>query len=149
MLNMLWPSRMTPTISAYTYLWKQLDYNANLFVPLWCKVKAHLVPLNRKMWATHTASGFYIGNTWDHYRCHETYINITCHTCTCNTVFFKYKYLTMPTLTPTDALIRAAGNLTSAIAGVVPPPNMTTDAINQLMHIFKHQAKTTKNNATV
>jgi hypothetical protein len=39
--------------------------------------------------------------------------------------------------------------LTSAIAGVLPPPNMTTDTIDQLMHIFKQHAKTTKNDATV
>jgi hypothetical protein len=32
---------------------------------------------------------------------------------------------------------------------MVSPPNMTTDAINQLMHIFKQQADTTKNDATV
>jgi hypothetical protein len=33
-LNMLWPSQMTPTISAYPYLWKQHDYKANPFAPL-------------------------------------------------------------------------------------------------------------------
>jgi hypothetical protein len=55
----------------------------------------------------------------------------------------------MPTLTPADALIQAVDNLLSAIAGVVPPPNMTMDAIDQLMHIFKQQAETAKNNATV
>jgi hypothetical protein len=55
----------------------------------------------------------------------------------------------MPTLNPADALIQAADNLTSAIAGIDPPPNMTTDAINQLMHIFKQQAETAKNDATV
>jgi hypothetical protein len=43
MLTMLCPSRMTPTISAYTYLWRQHDYNSNPFVPLGCKVEAHLV----------------------------------------------------------------------------------------------------------
>jgi hypothetical protein len=148
-LNMLQPSRMTPTISAYTYLWKQHDYNANPFAPLGCKVEAHLVPSNRKMWAPHTASGFYICNAWDHYRCHEIYINDTRHTRTCNTVFFKHKYLTMPTLTPADALIQAADNLTSAIAGIIPPTNMTMDSIDQLMNIFKQQAETAKNDATV
>ena len=61
-LNMLRPSRMTPTISAYTYLWKQHDYNANPFAPLGCRVEAHLVPSIRESWAPHTASGFYIGN---------------------------------------------------------------------------------------
>ncbi len=140
---------MTPTISVYAYLWKQHNYNANPFAPLGCKIEVHLVLSNREMWAPHTASGSYIGNAWDHYRCHEIYINDTRHTHTCNTVFFKHKYLTMSTLTPEDALIQAAVNLTSAIAGVVSPPNMTTDAINQLMHIFKQQAETTKNNATV
>jgi hypothetical protein len=32
-----------------------------------------------------------------------------------------------------------ADNLTAAIAGVVPPPNMTDDAINQIMNIFKQE----------
>jgi hypothetical protein len=43
-LNMLRPARMTPTISAYAYLWKQHDYNTNPFAPLGCKVEAHLIP---------------------------------------------------------------------------------------------------------
>jgi hypothetical protein len=43
-LNMLQPSRMTPTVLAYAYLWGQHDYNANPFAPLGCKVKSHLVP---------------------------------------------------------------------------------------------------------
>ncbi len=57
-LNMLRPSRMTPTISAYAYLWKQHNYNANPFAPLGCKVEAHLVLSNSKTWAQQTASGF-------------------------------------------------------------------------------------------
>jgi hypothetical protein len=64
-------------------------------------------------------------------------------------MFFKHKYLTMPTITPTDALILAAANLTAAIAGVVPPPNMTVDAIDKLMNIFKLQAEKEKNDATI
>ena len=57
-LNMLRPSQMTPTVSAYTYLWGQHDYNANPFVPMGCKVEAHIVPGIRKTWALHTASGY-------------------------------------------------------------------------------------------
>ena len=147
-LNMLRPARMTPTISAYAYLWKQHDYNANPFAPLGCKVEAHLVPTIRESWAPHTASGFYLGNAWDHYRCHEIYITDTRHARICNTVFFKHKYLTMPTITPADALIRAADNLTEALKGVIPPPNMTTEAVDQLMLIFKQQAKKANNDAT-
>jgi hypothetical protein len=139
---------MTPTISAYAYLWKQHDYNTNPFDPLGCKVEAHLVPAIQESWAPHTASGFYIGNAWDHYWCHEIYLTNTCHTRVCNTVFFKHKYLTMPTITPANALIRAADVLMDALTGVVPPPNMTREAVDQLMTIFKQQAKKTKDDAT-
>ena len=47
----------------------------------------------------------------------------------------------MPTLTPTDALIGAADGLTNTIAGIIPPPTVTTDAIDQLINRFKSQAK--------
>ena len=32
----------------------------------------------------------------------------------------------MPTITPADALIRAADDLTDALTGIVPPPNLNT-----------------------
>ncbi len=130
MLNMLCPSRMTPTISAYTYLWGQHDYNSNPFTPLGCKVKAHLVPGIREMWALHMTSRFYVGNSLEHHCCREVFISDTRHTRICSTVFFKHKYLFMPTLTPSDALIHTADSLTDAIAGIIPPPNITTDAID-------------------
>ncbi len=87
------------------YLWKQHDYNANPFAPLGCRVEAHLAPGICESWAPHTASGFYVGNAWEHYRCHKIYITDTCHSRVCNMVFFKHKYLTMPTITPANALI--------------------------------------------
>ncbi len=148
-LNMLRPSRMTPTVLAYAYLWGQHDYNANPFAPPGCKVESHLVPGICETWAPHTASGYYIGTAQEHYCCHEVYIIDTRHTRICSLVFFKHKYLTMPSLTPADALIRAADNLTTTIAGVIPPPNMTTNAIKQLIKIFKTQAKKEKDKATL
>ncbi len=148
-LNMLRPSRMTPTVSAYTYLWGQRDYNANPFAPLGCKVELHLVPSIRETWAPHMASRYNVGTSWEHYHCHEVYIIDTRHTRMCSSVFFKHKYLTMPSLTTVDALIQAADNLTTALAGVIPPPSMTTEAIVQLISIFKTQAKKEKDDTTV
>jgi len=55
----------------------------------------------------------------------------------------------MPSLTPVDALIQAADNLTTALAGVIPPPSMTTEAIAQLISIFKTQAEKEKDEATL
>jgi hypothetical protein len=47
MLNILQPSRMTPSRSAYAYIWGPHDYNANLFTLLGCKVK-HMSPHESK-----------------------------------------------------------------------------------------------------
>jgi hypothetical protein len=91
-------------MSACTYLWGKHDYNTNPFTSLGCKVKAHITPGVREMWAPHTASGYYAGNVWEHYKCHERYISDTKSIQTCLTVFFKRKYLTMPSITPDDAL---------------------------------------------
>ena len=142
-LNMLRPARMLKTISAHTYLWGQHDYNSNPYAPLGCKVEAHVVPEVRETWAPHTATGYYIGNANEHYRCHTIYITNTKSTRTCSSVFFKHKYLTMPTLTPADALIKAADDLTAAIAGNIPPSTITDNAITQLLQIFKQQANST------
>jgi hypothetical protein len=147
-LNMFRPSWITPTVSAYTYLWGQHDYNSNLFAPLSCKVEAHLVPSIQETWAPHTTSGFYVENSWEHYCCHKVFINDTSHTRICSTVFFKHKYLTMPTITTSNALIHAADNLADAIAGIIPPPNITTNAIDQLINIVKLQATKNKDAAS-
>jgi len=54
----------------------------------------------------------------------------------------------MPTVTPADALIRAADSLTDAIAELIPTPTSTMDAVDQLMVNFKHQARTANEAAT-
>jgi hypothetical protein len=104
-------------LSVYTYLWGQHDYNANSFAPLGCKVEAHIMPEVRETWAAHTASGCYIGNAWEHYRCHQVYISSSKRKRVSGTVFFRHKYLTMPTITLADALIKAADNLVNVISG--------------------------------
>jgi hypothetical protein len=147
-LNMLRISRMTPSVSAYAYLWGKHNYDANPFTPLGCKVEAHVMPSIQETWAPHTASGFYVRNAWEHYRCRKIYICDTKHTRTCLTAFFKHKYLMMPTITLADALIRAADCLTAAITGLVPTPTCTQDAVDQLMVIFKQQARAAKDAAT-
>ncbi len=69
-LNMLRTSRMMPLVSAYAYLWGEHNYNANPFASLGCNVEAHVTPSIQETWAPHTASNFYVGNAWEHYRCH-------------------------------------------------------------------------------
>jgi hypothetical protein len=139
---------MTPSVSAYAYLQGKHNYNANPFAPLGCKVEAHVTPENQETWAPHTESGFYVGNAWEHYLCHKIYICDTKHTRTCLTTFFKHKYPTMPMITPANALIHTADYLTDAVSGLIPASTCRQDAVDQLMVIFKQQARVAYGPAT-
>ena len=135
-------------MSAYAYLYGQHNYDRNPFAPLGCKVKAHMMPGTRETWAEHTASGYYIENSDEHYQCHKVYITATRGTRTCQTVFFKHKYLTQPSFTINDSLILAADRLTAAIARTVPTTTSTQAGIQQLLDIFKKQADEAMNDVT-
>jgi hypothetical protein len=81
----------------------------------------------------------------EHYHCHNVYIPDTKSTLLCSSVFFKHNYLTMPTLTPSDALIKAVDNLSEAITGAIPVSSIMNDPITQLLNIFKQQANSANN----
>ena len=144
-LNLLRPSGKLPTVSAYAYLHGQHNYDRHPFAPLGCKVEAHVMPSNRETWAEHTVSGYYIGCSHEHYRCHQVYVTSTRHIRVFQTVFFKHKYLTQPTFTSHDALIRAADKLADAISGTIPKNSTTENGIKSLLDIFKQQANVAKN----
>jgi hypothetical protein len=76
-LNMLRTFCTTPTILVHAYLWGQHDYNTNPFAPLGCKVQAHVTPTICETWAAHTTTGYYVGNAWESYCCHNIYISDT------------------------------------------------------------------------
>ena len=73
-LNLLRKSRVDPSKSSFAVMNGEHDHNANPFAPLGCKVEMHVVPGKRKTWESHTKTGYYIGNSWEHYRCHEIWI---------------------------------------------------------------------------
>jgi len=140
-LSMLQSAQVALNVSAYAYLWGHHNFNANPFAPLGCKVEAHIKPSVRETWAAHTASGYYTGNAWERYRCQEVYITDTKHSRICKTVFFRHKYLTMPSFTPADALIKASDNLVDTINGIMQKNKVTSDAVEQLMEIYQIQAE--------
>jgi len=147
-LNMLRPSRITPKVSAYAHLHGTHDYNSNPFAPMGCKVEMYEMPTVRETWATHTVSGFYIGNSWEHYRNHKVWVKKTKNVRAGETVFFNHKYLTQPTITTSDALLKAADDLSQAVKGVIPQTGATMEALEKLVDIFKQQAKEKEDSAT-
>ena len=53
-----------------------------------------------------------------------------------NTVFFKYNYLTMPTVTTADALLNAAKDLTKALDGKIPQSTASRETIDRSVELF-------------
>eukprot|EP00804_Cyclotella_cryptica_P002412 CCRYP_004109-RA/>CCRYP_004109-RA protein AED:0.25 eAED:0.31 QI:0/0/0/1/0.33/0.25/4/0/631 len=55
--------------------------------------------------------GYVIGTSHEHYRCWKVWTPTSSTTRISATVFFKHKYITNPSVTPADAIIAAAANL--------------------------------------
>ena len=67
---------------------------------------------------THTTlSGWYLGTSTEHYCRHRIFCKKTCSERILDTVFFLHRYITQPTVTPEDQLIKAVGDLLSALRG--------------------------------
>ena len=53
----------------------------------------------------------------EHYRCHKIYVKKTRSERISDTVFFKHKYITQPTVTPADTIVKALDKLMHALKG--------------------------------
>ena len=102
-------------------------------------VEVHVTPNNRRTWGEHTIPGFYLGPSWEHYRCHDILIPETRATRTGQTVFFKQQHITRPTITTSDALIHTCQELCAELTANDPGSSATKRAVQTLMQIFKEK----------
>jgi hypothetical protein len=116
-LNLLMQSNAVPTVSAHQYVHGQFDYNAMPLAPLGCAVQMHKAPTKRGTWAENTTDGWYIQTSPEHYRCHKIYTKKTRSMRISDTVWFKHKYITQPTITPANMIVEALTDLTQAFKG--------------------------------
>ncbi len=63
-------------------------------------------------------------------------------------MFSQLKYLTQPTITTSDALLKAADDLSNTVKRVIPQKGATMEALEQLVDIFKKQAREKEDSAT-
>ena len=70
-LNMLWPWKLVPTISAWVHLHGQHDYNAFPLAPVGCAVEMHMQPEICKSFGAHSIAGFHVGTSLEHYTTRE------------------------------------------------------------------------------
>jgi hypothetical protein len=73
-LNLLRTSRINPTISAATQLYRQFDFNRTPLPPPGTRAVAHVKPKARRSWAPHGEDTWYVGPDPDHYRCYKVWM---------------------------------------------------------------------------
>ena len=86
-------------------------------------------PNVRETWGMHSASYFLLGNSSEHYRCERIWVKDTHGKRVSDTIFLKHKYITMPRMTTSQAVLKAAEKMTSALEGVSPKNCQTEEAI--------------------
>ena len=80
-----------------------------------CAVQLFQNSEKRTSWGANTIDGWYLQTSPEHYRCHVIYVKQTKSERVSDTVFFKTKYITEPTLTPADVITKALNDLTQAL----------------------------------
>jgi hypothetical protein len=85
--------------------------------PLGCAVQLYKNNTRRGTWEEHSTDGWYLGTSNEHYQCHKIYVKKTRAERISDTVFFKHKYITQPTLRQADTIIKALDDLTHALKG--------------------------------
>ena len=114
---------------------------------LGCAVQINEKPSKRRTWAIHLVDRWYLGTSPGHYRCYDVWVKGTGAMRSTDTVFFKHKHITNPTVTPADEIINAAKELTAALRGDVPGPLGATslDDLKTLEEIFHKKQSATQN----
>ena len=119
---MLRQSNITPRISAHAHLHGQHDFNRHPLAPLGIEVHSYVPPDKRRTWSIKSKKGYYIGTSDEHYRYFHAYIPETGGIQGSETMHFKHKYITMPSVTSADAVVQAAKELVDALKNKLPPP---------------------------
>ena len=73
-LNLLRQSRTVPKVLVYAHHYVAYDYNVHPLAPLGTAVEWHMKPLPRASWGMRAISGWYLGASLEHYRCHRCWI---------------------------------------------------------------------------
>lgn len=142
-LNMLRPSNIRPTVSAHMYVHGIHDYNKMPLAPLGCATQCFVGPSQRRSFGAHSMDSWYIGTSKEHYRCHNVIVKETRAVRTTDTIVFRHKRVTNPSVSAADAIVTAATKLTESIQG-----NMKNDLQNADIHELERLSKIFQDAAT-
>ncbi len=114
-LNLIRQWNVTPTVSAYAHLSGPFDYNKMPLAPMGCEAQIHEKTDKRGTWAYHSVDGWYLFTSQEHYRTHKCYVKATKSRCHSDTVHFKHKNITNPTITHADKVMQALAECVKTI----------------------------------
>jgi hypothetical protein len=80
-----------------------------------CAVQIYQSSERRASWGANAINGWYLQTSPEHYQCHVIYVKQTKSERVSDTIFFKTKYITQPTLTQTNIIFKALNDLTHAL----------------------------------
>ena len=101
-INLLRNSRVTPSLSAYAFLFGPFLFDKTPLAPPGTKVLIHNKPQKRASWAYHGEEGWYIGPSLHHYRCVRCFIPATRRERDADTVDYFPHGDAFPTITIDD-----------------------------------------------
>ena len=110
-LNLLRNSRVNPNLSAWAYLFGNHDFNKVPLAPPGAKIVLHSKPTQRKSWAFHGETGFYVGPAPNHYRCVKCFIPKTQSIRVSDTVTFIPDIIPIPNATIDDHIRKTTDDL--------------------------------------
>ena len=136
-LNLLRQANVAPNISAWAYHHGSFDYNRMPLAPMGCEVQFHIKPSRRKTFGEHSGDGYYLRTSDEHYRTHVVFVKKTRAKRLADTVFFKHKYITQPTVTTADAIVNAYRKVAQAINGIQhSKEDAQMEALERIKQIF-------------
>jgi hypothetical protein len=118
-LNLIWQSNAMPTVSAYAHLSGPFDYNKMPLAPMGCEAQIHEKTNKQGTWAYHSVDGWYLFTSPEHMCTHTCYVKATKSECHLDTVHFKHKNITNPTITHANKVMQALAECVKTITGAM------------------------------
>jgi hypothetical protein len=135
-LNMLWPCRQNPALSAFKVLKWSYSFNSTPMAPLGTKVLVHHKPNWHSSWDFLALNAWYISPFLQHYQCIKIIMRNTGGKRITDTFRYKHHAIPVPEVTATDRILKATHNLTAAIEGIQEVAPDELQAIKSLRPIL-------------
>ena len=134
-LNMMRPCLHNPALSAHEAMEGMFSFDATPMAPFGTEMMIHIKPNRRRTWGYHALRGWYFAPALNHYRVVKAVTDSGAVRLT-DTFKFNHHTLPVPSITPTDRIVKATRDLRNAINGDNDAPPDELEAIANLRQLI-------------